>query len=284
VSTRTVTSQAELDAALADNAALIYIESPADVWLTLTETGSSRVVACGYSRVVAWDYSRVDARGHSRVVARGRVVAWDSSRVSARGSSRVVARGYSRVDACDYSRVDACDYSRVDARGHSRVVARGHSNVVACDSSRVKAGKYVAVHLHSQRVTLTGGVVIDMTAVDRSDPVRWAELYGAKITRGRMTVYKGVDAELRSAHNAFKYPIGKTVTAPDWDPTGECGNGLHFSPSPIGTEAYCEPARYLECTVAVKDLVVLGDKIKARSCRVVREVDRWGDPVGGVAS
>jgi hypothetical protein len=230
-------------------------------------------VAWGSSSVVAWGSSSVEACGSSRVEAWGssRVEAWGSSRVEAWGSSSVVARGSSSVEARDSSRVEAF--------GSSSVVAWGSSSVEAWDSSSVQAAKYVAVHLRSQRVTLTGGAVIDMTAVDRNDPVTWAELYGVKITRGRMTVYKGVNAELRSAYNAFHYPVGKTVTAPDWEPTRECGNGLHFSPTPTAAEAYCEPKRYLECTVAVKDLVVLGDKVKARSCRVVREVDRWAEPV-----
>ena len=296
---RTVHTQAELDQALADNAPEIHIDSPAGIWLTLTDSGSSRVVAWGSSRVVARGSSRVVARGSSRVDAWGsssvdardssRVDAWDSSRVDAWGSSsvdawgssRVVARGSSRVDAWGSSSVDAWDSSRVDAWDSSRVDAWDSSRVDAWDSSRVVAGKYVAVHLHSQRVTLTGGVVIDMTAVDRSDPQTWADLHGARVTRGRITVYKGVAADLRSAYGV-RYPIGETVTCDDWNPAAECGGGLHFSPSPTSTESYCTPVRYLECTVKLADVVPLGDKIKAPACRVVREVDRWGVPTEGV--
>ena len=280
MSHRTVTNQTQLDQALTDKVAEIVIDSPAGVWLTVRDTGSSRVEARGSSRVVASGSSRVEASGSSRVEASG------SSRVEARGSSRVVAWDSSHVVAWDSSRVEAWDSSRVVARGSSHVVAWDSSrveawdssHVEAWDSSHVEAGKYVAVHLHSQRVTLTGGVVIDMTALDRSDPQTWADLYGGKVKRGRLTVYKGVDADLRSAHGTT-YPIGKTVTAPDWNPVADCGQGLHFSPSPIATESYCDPQRYLECTVALADMVPLGDKVKARSCRVVREVDRFGDPI-----
>ena len=221
----TVRTQAELDAAIAAGAREITIDSPGGVWLTLTGSGSSSVVA--------------------------------------RGSSSVEAR----------------DSSRVEARGSSSVEAWGSSSVVAWDSSSVVASKYVAVHLHSQRVTLTGsGHVIDMTALDYHDPQTWVDLNGGKVTRGRLTVFKGVDADLKSAYK-MHYPIGQTVTAPDWKPTEDCGNGLHFSPSPISTEAYCTPKRYLECTVKLSEIVPLGDKIKAPSCKVVREVDRWGDPI-----
>jgi len=222
----------------------------------------SRVVAWGLSSVVAWDSSRVEAWDSSRVVA------WDSSRVEAWDSSRVEAWGSSRVVAWDSSRVEAW----------------GSSSVVAWDSSRVEAGKYVAVHLHSQTVALTGeGHIIDMTALDMTDPQTWADLHGGKVSGGRLTVYKGVNADLRSAHGT-EYPIGATVTCPDWEPTVECGNGLHFSPSPTATESYCTPERYLECTVKLADVVPLGDKVKASACRVVRVVDRWGDPVAATSS
>jgi hypothetical protein len=128
------------------------------------------------------------------------------------------------------------------------------------------------------------GHIIDMTAVDKRDPQTWADLYGAKVSRGgRMTVYKGVNADLLSGYK-FAYPIGKTVACTDWNTTPECGNGLHFSPSPTSTESYCDPVRYLECTVKLAEVVPLGDKVKAPSCRVVREVDRWGDPVTDGAS
>lgn len=62
----------------------------------------------------------------------------------------------------------------------SRVVARGSSRVEAWDSSRVVAGRWVVVHLWSQRVTLTGtGHIIDMTAVDLADVDIWREHVGA---------------------------------------------------------------------------------------------------------
>ncbi|MEZ0366776.1 hypothetical protein ACAG26_24185 [Mycobacterium sp. pUA109] len=57
----TVRNQAQLDQALADEADVIYIKSPAAVWLTVTATGSSSVTAWGSSSVVAWDSSSVVA-------------------------------------------------------------------------------------------------------------------------------------------------------------------------------------------------------------------------------
>src|SRR5574338_307703 len=67
---RTITTQAGLDEALADGVGTIYVDSPSGVWLLLTDSGSSRVVARDSSSVVAWGSSRVEAWGSSRVVAR----------------------------------------------------------------------------------------------------------------------------------------------------------------------------------------------------------------------
>ena len=69
--------------------------------------------------------------------------------------------------------------SRVEARDSSHVEAWGSSHVEAWGSSRVVAGRWTAVHLWSQRVTLTGGHVIDMTKVDLTDVDTWRAYVGA---------------------------------------------------------------------------------------------------------
>ncbi|GLU88894.1 hypothetical protein [Agromyces sp. NBRC 114283] len=331
----TVTSQKELDKALKNSEPVIYIDSPAGVWLRVESSGSSRVeargsssveawdsssvVARGSSSVVAWGSSRVVARGSSSVVARGsssvvawgssRVVAWGSSRVEARGSSsvvawgssRVVAWGSSRVEAWDSSRVVAWDSSRVvargssrveargssrvEARGSSRVEARGSSRVEAWDSSRVVASKYVAIHLHSKKVALSGdGVVIDVSNIDTHTTDDFLAFHGVKVQDGEAILYKAVDADLFAGHGYTKtqYPLGATVTAPDWRPSQACGNGLHFGYRPAVARSYYNGGgapRFLEVAVRVDGLVALGDKAKAESCRVLREVDIHGDEV-----
>ena len=150
------------------------------------------------------------------------------------------------------------------------------------DSATVRAGRYVAVHLHSQSVMLSGGVVIDMTALDRSDPATWCDLNGIDVTEdGRALVYKAVDADLTAGHGyaVTAYPVGETVTALDWGTEPECGRGLHFGRSPIAAAKYHRGdtgPRYLACEVDLTEVVVLDDKIKARSCLVLHEVDRHG--------
>ena len=252
MSIRIVTTQTELDAALAEHADHIEIRSPADVWLSITDTDSSHVEARGSSHVEAW------------------------------GSSHVVAWGSSHVEAGDSSHVEARDSSHVVARDSSHVEAWGSSHVEARDSSHVEAGRHVAIHRHSTHSTVTGGVVIDLTDVNLSNPIKWAEHHGARIEDDRVTVYKAVRDDLTSTHG-FEYPIGTEVTCSDWRDTAKCGNGLHFSPSPTEAKSYDrEATRFLECTVALADMRPIPDgvaKIKAPSCRVVREVTLWRELV-----
>ena len=302
---RTVKDQAALDKALADGVHEIVIDSPAGVWLTLTSSDSSSVEARGSSRVVAWGSSSVEAWDSSRVVAWGssRVVAWGSSSVEARDSSRVVAWGSSSVEARDSSSVEARDSSRVVAWGSSRVVAWGSSSVEAWDSSSVEArdsssveardsssveaGKYVAVHLHSQRVSLSGGVVIDMTRVDPTTLDDWLDLTGVRVADGHVTLYKAADADLMAGrrYRITSYKVGSEVVCPDWRDDSECGGGLHVSPTPSQAAQYADDnPRFLECRVAVEDIRCIDtSKVKCKRLTVVREVDRWGDPLGGVS-
>ena len=193
-----------------------------------------------------------------------------------RGSSHVVAWGSSHVVAWDSSHVVAWGSSRVEARGSSHVEARG--------SSHVEAGAYVAVHLWSQRVALTGGVVIDMTALDLDDRDQWTAYHGVKVTDGKAILYKAVDGDLNAGqhYTLTAYPIGGTVTAPDWRDDRDCGGGLHFGVSPTHARQYYNgdgDPRFLAVAVDAATLRPLRDKAKAPSCTVLREVDVHGDEV-----
>lgn len=261
--TVTVTTQTELDQALADRAETVYIQSEEGVWLTLTDTGSSHVVARGSSHVVARGSSHVEAWGSSHVVA------WDSSHVVAWDSSHVVARDSSHVEA------------------------RGSSHVEAWDSSHVEAGKLVAVHLHSQRVQLAGGVVIDMTAVDYTDPQTWCDIAGVKVVDGIATLYKAVDPDYHAGQHYIRtsYAPGSTPAAQDWRDDNRCGGGLHFGPTPAAALRYANcptwKAKFLAVGVAVADLrpITSGSGTIPDKCKAPRvvtpcvEVDRYGKVV-----
>jgi hypothetical protein len=202
--------------------------------------------------------------------------------IEASGSSTVTAYGSSTVRAYDSSTVTASDSSTVRAYGSSTVRAYGSSTVTASD--------YIAVHLHSAQATVTGGVVINVTELDRTDPETWAAYHGAELVAKpkkakELIVYKAVDKDLKSGRG-FPYPIGATVTDPNWKPGDFCGNGLHFSPHPWQAREYFTSAtRFLKVAVRVKDVSVIdgdtGDvpKLKARAGRVLGEVDIDGRDV-----
>ena len=170
----------------------------------------------------------------------------------------------STVHAWGSSTVHAWDSSTVHARGSSTVTAWDSSTVHARDSSTVTAGSHTAVHLHSGRATIRGGVLIDHTAVDLDDPQTWCDYHGVPVADGIATVYKAVGPTWLSEYGT-SYAPGSTPSAPDWQPRPECGNGLHFSPSPAHTQEYYDTGevRYLRVGVAVDQLVPLGDKCKA---------------------
>ena len=155
--------------------------------------------------------------------------------------------------------------------------------VSATDSSSVVAGAYVAVHLHSQHVTLSGGVAIDLTKLDLTDPATWCEFHGVTVQGGNAILYKAVDKDWCAghAHKLTMYEPGTTVTAPDWIDSGNCGNGLHICPTPMqARDHYPSAARFVEVSVPVVSLRPIDEsKCKAPTVVVLREVDLWRDEV-----
>ena len=241
-----VHTQGELDAALERNDEDIVIDSPRGVWLAIGRSASVR--ASGSASVRASDSASVEA--------------WDSA------SGR------------------AWDSASVRASDSASVEAWGSASVEAWDSASVEAGKYVAVHVHSQHVTVEGGVVIDMSKLDCTDPYVWCDLHGITPIDGFVRVAKYVDPEWRAGHShtVTTYTPGTVVTADDWQPTPKCGKGLHFGATPtrarLSAWQYFGPgARYVLCEVDLSEAIAVGDKLKARSCRVLHEIDDRGREV-----
>ena len=210
---RTVTTQAELDKALAEKVDYIDIKSPAGVWLDVTACGSSTVRACGSSTVRAYD----------------------------------------------------------------------SSTVTACDSSTVTAKSRVAVHLHSGRATIAGGVLIDHTQEPTTNPADWCTWHNIDVTDGVATVYKAIN-DRWTTPRGVDYSPGQLPDCDDWTDNNECGGGLHFSPTPVHALAYHGDAtRFVAVGVAVDELrPILGSTPKCKAPRVVRacvEVDIDGREV-----
>ena len=158
---------------------------------------------------------------------------------------------------------------------------RGSATVHLYDAATAtRVGSHVAVHLHSARATADGGVIIGVAALDLTDIVAWAGYHGTRVRTGTVTAYKAVGDDWQTDRKGWVYEPGATVTAEDWDGEPECGGGLHLCARPAQSRRYYSAAtRYVECEVAIADAVVVGDKLKARSVRVVREVDIDAEPV-----
>ena len=222
----TVSTQRELDEALKRGEGVIYINSPAGVWLEIGSTGSATVRA------------------------------YDSATVTAYGSATVTATGSATVRAYD------------------------SATVRAYDSATVTATKYVAIHLHSQRVTVDGGQVIDVTEIDLDNPQQWCEYHGAELDGEIAYVFKAVGDDWKSDYGTA-YPPGSTPEAPDWNTRQACGNGLHFCAHPYLSLGYKSDAtKFIRAGVRLDEMVTLGDKIKAK--RVVTpcvEVNEHGEVV-----
>jgi hypothetical protein len=217
----------------------------------------------------------VVASGSASVRASG------SASVEASGSASVRASGSASVEAYDSASVEAYGSASVEAYGSASVRAYGSASVRAYDSASVEATPAVPVQQYpGYHGTTTGGVPIVIPDLNEASGAEWAAFYGLKPgNRGwTVIVYKAVNADLVSNHG-MKYPLGETVTAPDWKPTRDCGNGLHFSATPRLARSYHghdSAGRFLACEVAVESMIALGDKIKAPACVVLHEVDIAG--------
>jgi hypothetical protein len=140
----------------------------------------------------------------------------------------------------------------------------------------------VAVHLHSERVAIAGGVIIDHTA-EPYDPSAWCAWHDVTVTDGIATLYKAVDDQWTTKRGT-DYTPGTLPTCDDWRDDHDCGGGLHFSPTPIEALSYHPDAtRFVAVGVRVDELrPILGGTAKAKTPRVVvacREVDIDMQPV-----
>jgi hypothetical protein len=160
------------------------------------------------------------------------------------------------------------------------VRAYGSATVRAYGSATVRATPHVAVHLHDADVTVDGGTVIDVTKIN-DDPDAWLAHHGIAITDDKATLYKAVLDDWTTGRGPqWTYQPGNTVTAEDYERTAVCGNGLHLGPTPHHSAAYLPNAtRYVACEVEVGEIVLLGDKVKVRSVRVLHEVHYDGREV-----
>ena len=234
---KTVTTQEELDAALAAGIIDLRIDRPDDASPLIIEN----------KKVHLW--------GNSSAILR------DSSSATLRGSSSATLR--------DNSSADLCGTSSADLRGTS--------------SADLK--KFTVAWKKSVDATITGtGHVIDMSAVDLSNPDEWVEYVGANVDEeGQVHLYKAVDDNLESSysHGKFAYEIGSTVQPETWSKNNRCGNGIHLCPSPQhARDHFPDATRFLEVTCDAATFIPIDtSKIKTAQAYVLREVDICGTPL-----
>ncbi len=297
----TITTQAEYDQHKNDEDTCLHMEQGRFVVASgsarVEASGSASVAAYGSAIVVAYGSAIVEAYRSAIVLASGSaiVTAYDSASVAAYGSAIVEAYGSASVEASGSAIVRAYVSASVRAYGSASVAAYGSASVAAYGSASVRASgsasveatKCVPVQQYpGYKGKTTGGIPIIIPDLDNATPEVWLDFYALKPAKGKVTVYKAVDQDLRSGHGTH-YPVGQTVTAPDFDPVRECGKGLHFGPTPRHARRYhdcsarfADPSeRFLACEVDAASIVPLGDKIKAASCRVLYEVDADGRQV-----
>ena len=96
------------------------------------------------------------------------------------------------------------------------------------------------------------------------------------MTAKTVYVLRTCNADLTS-YNGFRWPASGRVTAPDWKPTNDCGNGLHGLLWGEGHGGHLSPdadARWLVIGVAEDSLIDLIGKVKFPKGEVVFCGDR----------
>ena len=166
------------------------------------------------------------------------------------------------------------DYAQVSLYGHARV--------------EHPLGAHAVAYLHSPNAWASGAHVIDMTNVDLHDPETWAAHKAADLVDGEVILWKAL-GESKTSGERFGCPVtweaGYSVSCDDWDPTPECGGGLHLSPYPREAITYLKDAtRMFKCVATLTDIVPIiynndSDKCKVKSVRVIEETNIDGTPL-----
>ena len=273
----TVTTQEELDAALAAGIIDLLIDRPDGA--TPLEIENKKVRLRGNSSAILSGNSSAILRGNSRATL------WGNSRAILRDNSSAILSDNSSAILWGNSRATLWGNSRAILRDNSSATLSGNSSATLWGNSRATLKKFTVAWKKSVDATITGtGHVIDMTAIDLSNPGEWAEYVGANVDEeGQVHLYKAVDDNLESAYSRgkFVYKIGSIVEPEWWKDNNRCGNGIHLCPSPQHARDHFPGAtRFLEVTCDAATFIPIDtSKIKTAQAYVLREVDICGTPL-----
>ena len=258
---KTVTTQEELDAALAAGVIDLLIDRPDGA--APLDIENQKVRLWGSSSAVLADNARAVLRDNASAILR------DNARADLRGSSSAVLRDNARADLWDNASAALWD----------------NASAILRDNARADLKKFTVAWKKSVDATITGtGTVIDMTAIDLSKREDWTKYTGALVDEdGQIHLYKAVDDNLESAYSKdkFAYTVGSIVEPEWWEDNNFCGNGIHLCPSPQHAKDHFPRAtRFLEVTCdAATFMPIDASKIKTAQAYVLREVDINGDPL-----
>ena len=296
-----VRTQGELDAALKDPAnRAIMIASEDDVTLDVSGTAGKNVGARSGILRVYGDAQVGDVSGDAQVES----VSGDAQVGDVYGDARIRdVSGDARIGhvSGDAQVGDVSGDAQVgDVSGAARIGrVSGDARIRRVfDSAQVSLygharvehplGAHAVAYLHSPNAWASGAHVIDMTKVDLHDPETWAAHKAADLVDGEVILWKAL-GESKTSGEEFgrpvKWEVGQEVSCDDWNPTPECGGGLHLSPHPYEAIMYREEAtRMLKCSATMSDIVPIiysndSDKCKVKSVRVIAETNMDGTPL-----
>ena len=166
----------------------------------------------------------------------------------------------------------------------------GYAMVSLYDYARVKhqLGAHAIAFVHSPDAMVSGANVIDMAGTESHDPEMWAAHTAADVLDGEVVLWKALGADLTSGEEfgrPVKWEVGQEVSCDDWNPTPECGGGLHLSPHPYEAIMHRkEAARMLKCSATMSDIVPIicnndSDECRVKSVRVIDETNMDGTPL-----
>ena len=210
---------------------------------------------------------------------------WGNSRADLWGNARATLRGNSSATLWGNARATLWDNARATLWGNSRAILRGNSSATLWDNARATLKKFTVAWKKSVDATTTGtGHVIDMTAIDISKREDWTKYTGALVDEdGQIHLYKAVDDNLESAYSKdkFAYTVGSIVEPEWWEDNNFCGNGIHLCPSPQhARDHFPDATRFLEVTCDAATFIPIDtSKIKTAQAYVLREVDICGTPL-----
>jgi hypothetical protein len=169
-------------------------------------------------------------------------------------------------------------------RGHSHAILWENSYAILRENSHAESkSPYASSILKSSSAKAKNGVIIGASPLTTS---QWLEGCGISVNKGKVILYKSLNKDWTST-DGFKFEVGKKHIAPDWDELfiGECGYGIHYSPTVAQSLAFRDEGLYIACEVKVKDIASLPafaqypDKIRAKGGICLYQCDKDGKEI-----